>query len=134
MPGMQVSGLLKGKRCFLCSFPDRTGERYFHTIGWCWIAIVGYIIGITTTSVAGRYVALFLMAPGFTGITALRSIVPYSHLHSYSRSDVFRMGVKCCFSSSSEAFRRNRYYERTRYFWPFVSIMYFISYGYFHLR
>ena len=35
--------------------------------GWWWIAIVGYIIGLTTTSVAGRYVALFIMTPGFCG-------------------------------------------------------------------
>ncbi|KAK7688346.1 hypothetical protein QCA50_008718 [Cerrena zonata] len=47
---------------------DRTGERYIHTAGWWWIAIVGYIIGLTTASVAGRYVALFLMTPGFSAV------------------------------------------------------------------
>ncbi|KAI0044270.1 MFS general substrate transporter [Auriscalpium vulgare] len=46
---------------------DRTGERFFHiTVPW-WGVIVGYIIGVTTMSVAGRYVAMFLMACGYCG-------------------------------------------------------------------
>ncbi|PCH36563.1 MFS general substrate transporter [Wolfiporia cocos MD-104 SS10] len=46
---------------------DRTGERFFHQCWPWWAVIVGYIIGITTMSVGGRYVALFLMAIGEAG-------------------------------------------------------------------
>ena len=46
---------------------DRTGERFFHIAGWWWAVILGYIIGLTTMSTGGRYVAMFLMAAGYTG-------------------------------------------------------------------
>ncbi|KAF7792694.1 hypothetical protein EIP86_003792 [Pleurotus ostreatoroseus] len=46
---------------------DRTGERFFHlSVPW-WGVIVGYIIGLSTPSVGGRYVAMFLMASGYAG-------------------------------------------------------------------
>ncbi|CDO77032.1 hypothetical protein BN946_scf184403.g7 [Trametes cinnabarina] len=46
---------------------DRTGERFFHiTVPW-WGVIIGYIIGVSTFSVGGRYVAMFLMACGYCG-------------------------------------------------------------------
>lgn len=35
--------------------------------GWFWPTIVGYIIALSTKSVGGRYVALFLMASGYAG-------------------------------------------------------------------
>ncbi|ETW74943.1 major facilitator superfamily [Heterobasidion irregulare TC 32-1] len=46
---------------------DRTGERFFHIAGWWWAVILGYIIGLTTMSTGGRYVAMFLMAAGYAG-------------------------------------------------------------------
>ncbi|KAJ3554618.1 hypothetical protein NM688_g3016 [Phlebia brevispora] len=46
---------------------DRTGERYFHIAGPWWGVIVGYIIGLSTPSVGGRYVGMFLMASGYAG-------------------------------------------------------------------
>ena len=46
---------------------DKTGERFFHISGWWWGVIIGYIIGTTTMSVGGRYVAMFLMAAGYSG-------------------------------------------------------------------
>ena len=46
---------------------DRSGERFFHIAGWWWAVILGYIIGLTTMSTGGRYVAMFLMAAGYTG-------------------------------------------------------------------
>ncbi|KAI0683986.1 MFS general substrate transporter [Cytidiella melzeri] len=46
---------------------DRTGERYFHIAGWWWAVIIGYIIGLSTQSVGGRYVGMFLMAAGYSG-------------------------------------------------------------------
>ncbi|GJE91439.1 MFS general substrate transporter [Phanerochaete sordida] len=46
---------------------DRTGERFFHVAGPWWSIMVGYIIGLSTASVGGRYVALFLMAAGYAG-------------------------------------------------------------------
>ncbi|KAH9834215.1 MFS general substrate transporter [Rhodofomes roseus] len=46
---------------------DRTGERFFHHCAPWWGVIVGYIIGVTTMTTAGRYIAMFLMACGYAG-------------------------------------------------------------------
>ncbi|KAK7688814.1 hypothetical protein QCA50_007503 [Cerrena zonata] len=46
---------------------DRTGERFFHISTWWLVVILGFIIATTTMSVAGRYVAMFLMGCGFAG-------------------------------------------------------------------
>ncbi|KAI0359688.1 MFS general substrate transporter [Trametes cingulata] len=46
---------------------DRTGERFFHVCTPWWGVILGYIIGVSTMSIAGRYVAMFLMACGYAG-------------------------------------------------------------------
>ncbi|EPT00465.1 hypothetical protein FOMPIDRAFT_1036789 [Fomitopsis schrenkii] len=46
---------------------DRTGERYFHLCVPWWGVIVGYIIGVTTMTTAGRYISMFLMASGYAG-------------------------------------------------------------------
>lgn len=51
----------------LIVFSDRTGERFFHITLWWWGVILGYIIGVSTMSVGGRYVAMFLMASGYAG-------------------------------------------------------------------
>ncbi|THH30870.1 hypothetical protein EUX98_g3336 [Antrodiella citrinella] len=53
--------------CLNAWHADKTGERFFHIAGWWWAVIVGYIIGITTMSVGGRYFAMFLMAAGYSG-------------------------------------------------------------------
>ncbi|KAJ3484026.1 hypothetical protein NLI96_g5905 [Meripilus lineatus] len=50
---------------------DRTGERFFHITIWFWGVILGYIIGVSTMSVGGRYVAMFLMASGYAGSALL---------------------------------------------------------------
>ena len=47
---------------------DKTGERFFHICVPVWGVIIGYIIAMSTMSVAGRYVALFLMASGRAGM------------------------------------------------------------------
>jgi MFS family permease len=44
---------------------DRTGERFFHYLGPAVACIVGYIIVATTTGVAPRYFASFLMTTGY---------------------------------------------------------------------
>lgn len=46
---------------------DRTGDRFYHMVLWWGCSIIGYIVGLTTSSVGGRYVALFLMTSGYTG-------------------------------------------------------------------
>lgn len=68
MPGTQVRAFkpLSGL-CLPLSSTDRTGERFFHLNAWWWGVILGYIIGTTTMSVGGRYVAMFLMASGYAG-------------------------------------------------------------------
>ncbi|KAG6813012.1 hypothetical protein H0H92_014750 [Tricholoma furcatifolium] len=53
--------------CLNAWHADRTGERFFHIAGWWWGVILGYIIGLTTMKIPGRYVSLFLMASGYAG-------------------------------------------------------------------
>ncbi|GJE91440.1 MFS general substrate transporter [Phanerochaete sordida] len=55
---------------------DRTGERFFHVAGPWWSIMVGYIIGLSTASVGGRYVALFLMAAGYAVRPSLPRLRP----------------------------------------------------------
>ncbi|THH08044.1 hypothetical protein EW145_g2973 [Phellinidium pouzarii] len=54
--------------CCVNSFhADRSRERFFHIVGpWSGV-IVGYIIAISTFSIGGRYLSLFLMASGHAG-------------------------------------------------------------------
>ncbi|GJJ12933.1 hypothetical protein Clacol_007180 [Clathrus columnatus] len=52
-----------------------TGERFFHMTGWWWVTIVGYIIGLSTSAVGGRYVSMFLMTPGYAGV-AMNMVIP----------------------------------------------------------
>ncbi|KAI0741207.1 MFS general substrate transporter [Earliella scabrosa] len=53
--------------CINAWHADRTGERFFHLAVPWWGVIVAYIIGTTTMSIAGRYIAMFLMASGYAG-------------------------------------------------------------------
>ncbi|KAF8902921.1 MFS general substrate transporter [Gymnopilus junonius] len=53
--------------CLNALHADRTGERFFHIAGWWWGVILGFIISLSTSSVAARYVSLFLMACGYVG-------------------------------------------------------------------
>ncbi|GJJ12926.1 hypothetical protein Clacol_007173 [Clathrus columnatus] len=53
--------------CVNALHADRTGERFFHIAGWWWVVIIGYIIGLSTLVVGGRYVSMFLMASGYAG-------------------------------------------------------------------
>ncbi|KAG6887742.1 hypothetical protein C0995_013216 [Termitomyces sp. Mi166 len=41
-----------------------TGERFFHIAVWWWGAMIGFIIGLSTMEIPGRYIAMFLMASG----------------------------------------------------------------------
>lgn len=45
---------------------DKTGERFLHLVSWWWVAMLGYIIGLSTMSIGGRYVGMFLMAAGYS--------------------------------------------------------------------
>ncbi|KAK7688861.1 hypothetical protein QCA50_007550 [Cerrena zonata] len=53
--------------CLNAWHADRTGERFFHISTWWLVVILGFIIATSTMSVAGRYVAMFFMASGFSG-------------------------------------------------------------------
>jgi len=46
---------------------DRTGERFLHQCVPWWGVLIGYIIGVSSMSIGGRYVAMFLMACGYAG-------------------------------------------------------------------
>lgn len=67
---------------------DRTGERYFHQAIWWWGVMLAYIIGVSTMSVGGRYVAMFLMASGYAGesfsIYVVTNVIEF--LFSFSNS------------------------------------------------
>ncbi|KAH8115403.1 MFS general substrate transporter [Phellopilus nigrolimitatus] len=54
--------------CCLNSFhAAKRGEHFFHIVLPWWVAIIGYIIAISTFSTGGRYVAMLLMASGYAG-------------------------------------------------------------------
>ncbi|KAL5521338.1 hypothetical protein ACEPAG_9262 [Sanghuangporus baumii] len=54
--------------CLLNAFhADRTEERFFHNTGPLWSTIIGYIIGLSTSVLGGRYFGMFLMASGWAG-------------------------------------------------------------------
>ncbi|KAL0568148.1 hypothetical protein V5O48_013842 [Marasmius crinis-equi] len=53
--------------CLNAWHADRTGERYFHVVGWWWWSILGFIIALSSSNTAARYVSLFLMAFGQAG-------------------------------------------------------------------
>ncbi|KAF8228548.1 MFS general substrate transporter [Tricholoma matsutake] len=53
--------------CLNAWHADKTGERFFHIAVWWWGVILGFIIALSTMSIAGRYVSLFLMACGYVG-------------------------------------------------------------------
>jgi len=44
---------------------DRVGERYFHILWPMLMGIIGFIIALSTTQTAARYVSLFLMAGSY---------------------------------------------------------------------
>ncbi|KIP05237.1 hypothetical protein PHLGIDRAFT_74563 [Phlebiopsis gigantea 11061_1 CR5-6] len=57
--------------CLNAWHADRTGERFFHNAAPWWGVMIAYIIGVSTSSIGGRYVALFLMASGYAGFALL---------------------------------------------------------------
>ena len=96
---------------------DRTGERYFHiNIPW-WGVIVGYIIGLSTPSVGGRYVAMFLMASGYAGkscflyaqVTALL-VADGNGTLTRVRTDP-RLGIQCNSEAAFQTLCEHRYRE-----------------------
>ncbi len=46
---------------------DHTGERYFHITGSYGLVFLGYVLAVSTMSVPGRYIAMFLMTGGASG-------------------------------------------------------------------
>ncbi|KAI0687252.1 MFS general substrate transporter [Earliella scabrosa] len=55
--------------CLNAWHADRTGERFLHlSIPMCG-TIIAYIIGTTTRSIPGRYIAMFLMASSYIGFS-----------------------------------------------------------------
>ncbi|KAL5532048.1 hypothetical protein ACEPAF_5612 [Sanghuangporus sanghuang] len=57
--------------CLNSLHADKTGERFWHlSLPW-WGAIAGTIVALSTSSITGRYISLFLMASGFAGFTLI---------------------------------------------------------------
>ena len=55
--------------CIIASFlnayhADKTGERYWHVTIPLWVAVVAFIIAVTTSSIGPRYFAMMIMIPG----------------------------------------------------------------------
>ena len=61
------------------SCPDKTGERFLHMTGWWWLAMIGFIIALSTMSIAARYVSLFLMACALVGEWLRCLTLEYTH-------------------------------------------------------
>ncbi|KJA20089.1 hypothetical protein HYPSUDRAFT_204133 [Hypholoma sublateritium FD-334 SS-4] len=53
--------------CLNAWHADKTGERFFHIAAWWWGVILGFVIALSTMSLAGRYISLFFMACGYVG-------------------------------------------------------------------
>jgi len=53
--------------CLNAWHADKTGERFFHLAAWWWGVILGFVIALSTMSLAGRYISLFFMACGYVG-------------------------------------------------------------------
>ena len=43
---------------------DRTGERYWHITIPLWVAVISFIIAVTTSGIGPRYFAIMIMIPG----------------------------------------------------------------------
>ncbi|TDZ35134.1 putative transporter [Colletotrichum spinosum] len=56
---------------------DRTQERFWHIVGPICVGLVGFVICMSTSNIAARYVALFLQASSYAGF-----IVFYSWISS----------------------------------------------------
>ncbi|KAJ3892784.1 MFS general substrate transporter [Lentinula edodes] len=50
---------------------DRTGDKFWHITGAYGFAILGYIVALTANTVSGKYVSLFGMCMGYSGIIIL---------------------------------------------------------------
>lgn len=46
---------------------DRTGEKFWHIALSYGFALLGYIVALSTNTIAGRYISLFGMCMGFSG-------------------------------------------------------------------
>jgi len=57
---------------------DRTGEKFWHIVGPIFMGLVGFIISMSTTQTAARYVALFLQAGSYAGFIVFFSWISTS--------------------------------------------------------
>ncbi|KAL1727855.1 major facilitator superfamily domain-containing protein, partial [Schizophyllum commune] len=46
---------------------DKTGEKFFHIAASYGFALLGFVVAMSTKSIAGRYIALFGMCMGYSG-------------------------------------------------------------------
>ena len=94
--------------CINARHADASGERFFHlTVPW-WSVIIGYIIGLSTKSVAGRYVGMFLMTTGYAG-KWYKMLWRDSKLKLLTRRLCTHpcVGSQCLSQTASQAFRRD---------------------------
>ncbi|KAI5994884.1 major facilitator superfamily domain-containing protein [Pisolithus orientalis] len=49
-------------------FVYRTGERFFHLVTYWWIAVIGFIISLSTMATAARYFSQYLMTLRFSSM------------------------------------------------------------------
>jgi len=62
-----IPWMVSGVACLINALSSgRTGERFMHIALWPLIGILGYIIGMSTMSLGGRFFSLFLLALGAT--------------------------------------------------------------------
>ncbi|KAF2865259.1 major facilitator superfamily domain-containing protein [Massariosphaeria phaeospora] len=57
---------------------DRQQERFWHIVGPICVGLVGFVVSMSTTNVAARYVALFLQASAYAGFIVFYSWIASS--------------------------------------------------------
>ena len=72
-------------------------------VSWWWAAILGFIISLSTMSMAGRYVSMFFMASGYVG----KALIPQGNESTEKASWISQrfcnyasLGIECHFAAS----------------------------------
>lgn len=108
----------------LTTLTDKSGERFLHLAVPWWGVIVGYIIGLSTMSVGGRYVGMFLMASGYAGKHAVHDDCLKILMAFRFRIDA-SLGFERYPSAAGQAICQHRYCQR---FWEYGQLVCILSF------
>lgn len=74
---------------------DRTQEKFWHIVVPIFFGLIGFIISMSTTNTAGRYVALFLQAQSYAGFIVFYSWICKFHPFPFGLSAAPVSGGLC---------------------------------------